>query len=751
MTQVETLPREGTPKKAAKKPSPALPVLMILAALALFAMFALFLRAVLSGEWPAAKSAKAEKPQVILLDDGWVHEITADATRRGMEAAIDASLDKVAAAGSNAVALTGCTARGEALFQDGTDTLKTTSAVAQAGGRFAPFDAVQYLVRQASARGIQVYLTPSDGSGAALDANSFDALPAWAQKLAEKHGLSLLAEAQGNADDASALTKVYMVKEQTAVLLRADGNPALLASAVQNASEGSVAGVVLGSYSTLLTDTTDVDIFHAYLAGGALPDLSAYQDGKTIAETLAVTYPAEDGATVATNSLFLMGTSDPAESLTMNGSEIARYGTKGVWGVLLPLNLGANAFQLQNGAAALTYTVNYAKASGGGSASPQADGTMGAEAVGKKVQITDAIASALQNPGNSGSIDETLFQGAVAEITGISTYTSGSKITHAYQLSTGDYIRAATCQVIDAPDAAFTGAALREDADTNCTVLDFAGSGTPAVYHTWEGNTLTLTFLSAQYNGEMPTGGLVQGFAVQNNEKSFTLTLTFGDDNPLYGWAVNYDAEANTTSIWLKAVPHLSDAASGPLTGVTVMLDAGHGGDEKGAVGSAGTAAPVEKELNLSAAQAAKYRLEQLGATVILTRGEDTTLSLGDRVTAMNVQHPDFFISVHHNSVELTSDVNQSTGTEAYWFYDEGGTLAENLVADVCTATGRQNRGNKYGYYYVTRSNICPATLLELGFVTNPAEYERCTASDTLWAEGGAIAQAIYNTVAANG
>ena len=65
-------------------------------------------------------------------------------------------------------------------------------------------------------------------------------------------------------------------------------------------------------------------------------------------------------------SLFLMGTSDPDAELTMNGAAVARYGRDGVWGVLVTLSTGANTFALQNGTAALSYTVNYAKAASGG-------------------------------------------------------------------------------------------------------------------------------------------------------------------------------------------------------------------------------------------------------------------------------------------------------------------------------------------------------------------------------------------------
>ena len=109
----------------------------------------------------------------------------------------------------------------------------------------------------------------------------------------------------------------------------------------------------------------------------------------------------------------------------------------------------------------------------------------------------------------------------------------------------------------------------------------------------------------------------------------------------------------------------------------------------------------------------------------------------------LNAAKPDFFIAVHHNSTALNKDATGLMGTECYWFYTEGKSLAENLVAGVTAATGREARGVFYNYFYVTRSNICPAVLLETGFVSSPQEYESCADPQALWAEGAAIASSM--------
>ena len=68
----------------------------------------------------------------------------------------------------------------------------------------------------------------------------------------------------------------------------------------------------------------------------------------------------------------------------------------------------------------------------------------------------------------------------------------------------------------------------------------------------------------------------------------------------------------------------------------------------------------------------------------------------------------------------------QLVGTECYWFYTEGKPLAQALVDRFTAATGREARGVFYNYFYVTRSNLCPAVLLETGFVSSPTEYQSC-------------------------
>lgn len=97
------------------------------------------------------------------------------------------------------------------------------------------------------------------------------------------------------------------------------------------------------------------------------------------------------------------------------------------------------------------------------------------------------------------------------------------------------------------------------------------------------------------------------------------------------------------------------------VAGAHVVLDPGHGGRETGAVGPNGI---VEKELNLDVARRIARDLEALGATVVLTRTDDTRVTLRTRAEIARALRPLLFVSIHHNGgPTVPSDL---PGTQVY-------------------------------------------------------------------------------------
>lgn len=668
--------------------------------------------------------------RAVVLEDIWAGYFSEAHSRDEQETYLSSTLDEAAALGANTVLLTGTTQNGELLLRGmDKDAPAVSPQVKESDRLFNQFDPVKFLIKQADRRDMQVALFTPEGQSP----------KDWTEKACRRYKLSLY-EATAQEGKPTLYTA-----DKNAQLLRMDQSPGMLAAAHQLEPEN---GIVLGALSDLVTNSDNAALILQFLSGGELPDVAYRQ----VPQTVNIVSP-DPANNVFSDSIFLMGTSDPSQPLEVNGTPVERQGDSGVWGLLVPILDGENVFTAQQGDTSCTITLKKpVPGSGGGSGGSgsseiPSDGSVAAQP-GQKVRVTSTLASQLSDYTDTSTITASSYEGAVGEVVDSVSFVSGRKRTFAYQLANGSYLLAKNCELLDpsTPDAAFTQ--LNHTEENGVELLTFSGSGTPIFTHTWEGNEFTLHFLSAGFSGTLPSEFGFAGASVtaEPEENGFALHFTFTDEDPLWGYFVDY-LEDGTSRIVLKHAPHRSDDPSQPLLGITVMLDPGHGDTDMGAPGSPVEEFPQEGDLNLSAALAAKYRLEQLGATVLMSRDTDVFYELHERLNMLNQQRPDFFISIHHNSALLTQDLHSIQGTEAYWFYTEGKTLADQLSSAVSTTTARDNRGPKYSAFYVTRSSICPAVLLELGFVVNPTEYESCASLTELWAEGGAIAQAVLNSV----
>ena len=148
-----------------------------------------------------------------------------------------------------------------------------------------------------------------------------------------------------------------------------------------------------------------------------------------------------------------------------------------------------------------------------------------------------------------------------------------------------------------------------------------------------------------------------------------------------------------------------------------IVLDAGHGGTDAGAVN--GTR--YEKNDNLKLALAVQKQLALWGQTVLMTRTDDTFHSLVSRTDKANAAEADLFVSLHRNSVATAT----ANGVEI-WVYTTAGSGVQGMAAAVLeriAAVGIQsNRGVKMGNYHVLRESNMPAMLVELGFLSNTAD-----------------------------
>ena len=180
--------------------------------------------------------------------------------------------------------------------------------------------------------------------------------------------------------------------------------------------------------------------------------------------------------------------------------------------------------------------------------------------------------------------------------------------------------------------------------------------------------------------------------------------------------------------------------------GRIVVLDPGHGGSDAGAIGPTGVS---EKSVSLAVSLKAHKLLTASGYRVVMTRTTDVDVAAPGVSDATELQarvdkappNTDLFISVHCNAFSN----GKANGMETYHAPGavKGQRLARLLNEELERLGGLGNRGVKAARFYVMTHSKCPASLIELGFITNPRE-EKLLASNDYQQK---LAQAITNAV----
>ncbi len=176
--------------------------------------------------------------------------------------------------------------------------------------------------------------------------------------------------------------------------------------------------------------------------------------------------------------------------------------------------------------------------------------------------------------------------------------------------------------------------------------------------------------------------------------------------------------------------------AASPAFAVTVVIDAGHGGHDRG--GSAGQRI-AEKPYTLDIARRLSSALRSRGFRTVMTRSGDYFVPLGQRCAISNSQWSAIFVSIHLNSAPREG----ASGIETYYYSGGSGPLAAAVHSALVRAAGSPNRGLRRRGYYVLRHNARPAVLCECGFLTNRAEASRLMSASHRQRIANAIAAGI--------
>lgn len=173
------------------------------------------------------------------------------------------------------------------------------------------------------------------------------------------------------------------------------------------------------------------------------------------------------------------------------------------------------------------------------------------------------------------------------------------------------------------------------------------------------------------------------------------------------------------------------EAMSYVLANKVIVVDPGHGGRDPGKIGASGVA---EKEINLEVSKRLATVLSQMGAVVTLTRDTDIDLSddsasgwhgkkrqdLSRRVAMANDRNADLYISIHCNAYPGQREHGAQVFSHPQ--SSESKVLAESIQKSMTDILKNTTRKAKQVDYFAIRKTKMPAVIVEIGFITNPAE-----------------------------
>ena len=227
---------------------------------------------------------------------------------------------------------------------------------------------------------------------------------------------------------------------------------------------------------------------------------------------------------------------------------------------------------------------------------------------------------------------------------------------------------------------------------------------------------------------------------------------------------INFNSEIKITSN--TATNKLIEKSTPPINDKIIVIDAGHGGHDTGAVGDK---RHYEKDLVLDVSLKVFKKLSQKGYKVYLTREVDKYIKLSDRTKYANRRKADIFVSIHANSVAKKSRQKEVTGIETYFLSTAKSDKAKNVAAienendieamnfqskqtylNVFNNTrmiqsnklaidiqknmfislknrynGIRDGGVREGPFWVLVGAQMPSVLIEVGYISNPTEMQR--------------------------
>lgn len=410
-----------------------------------------------------------------------------------------------------------------------------------------------------------------------------------------------------------------------------------------------------------------------------------------------IVYPKSNNVKINSDKTFFIGNENPSLNLKINGQPVKIH-TSGGFKHVVNLNYGENRFVISNGKDVKVYKI-YRPAK---SAVIQKEKKMITYNTPIYVQTNDDAVPLRSTPVDAGlNRLQHLPRGISLLIIG--EYGDFYKV----KLSRDDiaWINKSSVSKIDIEDFQY-GKIIANDyrKDKDAEIFTFKlNSKVPYVLNEngLSGYTLTIYNMDDQF---YPYGRYE--FSIAHSGKNFGYSGFYNNDNEL---VIKISKYRNS------------------LKGIRVTIDAGHGGSENGAIGCLGD---KEKDINLQIAKKLEAKLKRAGAVVYMTREDDKTLGLKERVDISNKNNSQIFISIHNNALPDSLADKDASGTEVYYFYPQSRYLAKVMSSVLSNEIGLKNRGAKVGSFAVIRNTESLAILIEVAFMINPEENANLITTD---------------------
>lgn len=487
-----------------------------------------------------------------------------------------------------------------------------------------------------------------------------------------------------------------------------------------NAATPAVAGSIFYGYEQIAGNTRGVRDDIANFYSGNTPVERTDSIAPDVTE-LIIASPSNSSTTDQSKS-YIIGAGIPNVPILVNGTVIPRT-PSGYFALYETLKVGTNTFVFEHNGQTTTYKITRRSGGSPGGKMASEDAVEGVTAY-STGELTGTIkvndATMRESPSSSANRKTALN-------IGMTDYIVGEKSGY-YQFRYGGWTfkenvttsRASLSQSV----IGTVKGSINRDYTTYMWQVPHGVMNT--ISESASGITVTFYDTKGTALPKLPANSpLLSSTSSEQKGTSVVYKFNTKKENYLFGYNMTY--ENGYMVLRLQNPPVLSQGDK-PLTGIKIHLDSGHGGSDSGATGPMGKYGPREYDMNMYNMLELKSALIAKGATVVTSNeSHSKTTSQEQREQSVRNSGADIAISVHHNSVGTSTNVATVFGTETLYTQQMSKRLAQSVQKSLIKATGMVDRGAKQQTLFMCRFNQMPTVLVELGFVTNPYEYEKLT------------------------